>query len=238
VSLTLETGDGSFYIVQWPIFPSANQSVTVTVKHTYESTGTYAAKATVVDSLNNSVESSPIVLEVSPWKLHLHAGWNLISMPFIYHNYTAATMGLMKGDIVVKWNSTWRNYTSFIVGVTPAYLAFPIEDSTGYWVYSAIAKDIALNGSLPPATMTKSVTVPAGGGWVLTGFAGLSTQRHASDVPTWYTGGSVVVVVAYDPILKIYRSYIPRLPPSDFAIVPGAGYWVYVTASGWMTYPT
>jgi hypothetical protein len=234
LNITFDFGDGTTFSA----IVTSNPVVNLSTSHAYSAPGTYYAYATATDYISSPVISAPIVMAVSPWKLHLVAGWNLISLPFVNHSYTAQTMGLMTGDVVIGWNSASRSYDrTCIVGISPPSTDFPIEDSTGYWIHTSMTRDITIIGSLPPATMTRSVTVPAGGGWVLMGFAGLSTQRHASNVPAWYSGGSVSVVVRYVPGI-IYQTYIPGLPFSDFTLVPGEGYWVYVTASGTFTYPT
>jgi hypothetical protein len=57
----------------------------------------------------------------------------------------------------------------------------------------------------------------------------------ASNLKASFTGGTVSVIASYDPITRTYKSYVGS-PPSDFYLVPGQAYWMYVTASGTLSY--
>jgi hypothetical protein len=92
-----------------------------------------------------------------------------------------------------------------------------------------------LYGSVPTTTQTKTVTLPAEGGWAMIGFLGLNTTRHASDIPKMYTGGTVTTVAYYDTVAGSYKVYIGT-PRTDFLLSPGWGLWIYATASGTLSY--
>jgi len=69
---------------------------------------------------------------------------------------------------------------------------------------------------------------------VIIGFESLSTARVAEDVGAMYTGGSVLSVSKYAG-----GPYITHVIPStrnNFQLGPGVAYWIWVTASGTLSY--
>jgi hypothetical protein len=71
------------------------------------------------------------------------------------------------------------------------------------------------------------------------GIPSLKTTYRASDVQSWYTGGSVVIVASYDPILMLYNVWTPGAPPfKNFYLIPGQGYWAFATSSGVLNCPS
>ena len=175
-----------------------------------------------------SAPSSSFVLQLFP-------GWNLVCMPFINLDYTAGTLGLGFGDVVATCNSSTRQYDEvFIVGYSPMGMDFAIKPSTGYEIFVSAPRNLTLFGTLPP-TETRLIEVPAGGGWVELGLASL-TPRHASEIPAMYDGGTLIIISKWDPIRQVFYSYIPGVPPTDFVIYPGEGFWAWATASGTFSY--
>lgn len=178
-----------------------------------------------------------LVAPPAQFDLVLAEGWNLVSIPLVDHAYWANTLGLLTGDVVSGWNSSSATYDkNFIVNMSPPRNDFAIEESTGYWVYTGVEEILHLSGSIPTATQTRDITVPSGGGWVIVGFAGLNTTRHASDVPGMYSGGVVSTVAGYNTTTGTYDVYITSIPRTDFLLVLGQAYWCYCSASGTMTY--
>jgi hypothetical protein len=175
-------------------------------------------------------------LPVDCKKVDLKQGWNLVSVPRLGFGYKASLLGLLTGDVVVGYNSAAQSYNrSYTVGVSPAFKNFWMLPSECYWVYAQTAEQLYLQGTVPSGTQTRAITVPAGGGWFLFGLASLTTTYKASNTPAWYSGGSVSVVAAYES--GVYRTWNPGAPPfKDFFLAPGAGYWIYVTASGTISY--
>ena len=172
-------------------------------------------------------------------RVNLVAGWNFLSVPRIGFGYKASTLGLMTGDVVAGYGSSTQTYTrSYTVGVSPAFKNFWILPSEGYWVFCGAAETLYLTGSTASGTQTRSVTVPAVGGWLIFGLASLTTTYKASSTPAWYTGGSITLVASYDPVTKVYKTWNPGAPAfKDFFLVPGQAYWIFVTASGAFNYP-
>jgi ABC-type transport system substrate-binding protein len=180
--------------------------------------------------------SATAKVEVFPYVLHLYPGWNLVTLPTILNGYKANTLGLLTGDVVVGFNPATGVYDkNFIVNVTPPPLAFPIAASTGYWVFVGVNENLYLYGTIPTAVQSSVITVKSGGGWAIIGFNSLKTTMKASNIKTMFTGGIVTTVAAFDSVNKTYKSYV-GIPPTDFYLVPGQAYWVYLTASGTLTY--
>ena len=163
----------------------------------------------------------------------LTPGWNFVSVPFVGYGLKASTLGLLPGDMVSRWNTTTQRYDlNHIVG--SGRNDFAIEANAGYWVYAGSAETIYLGGVLPTTAQSAAITVPTGGGWVIIGFESLSTARVAEDVGAMYTGGSVLSVSKYAG-----GPYITHVIPStrnNFQLGPGVAYWIWVTASGTLSY--
>ena len=165
----------------------------------------------------------------------LAPGWNMVSIPLVGAGYKASTLpGLQLDDVVAGWNGSAYNQ-NYIIGRSPARNDFAIAESTGYWIYAGGARTLNLLGSVPTGTQTKTVTVPTEGGWSLVGFVGLNMTRHASDIKTMYTGGTVTTVAWFNPATGLYLTYIGT-PRTDFLMSPGMGLWIYVTLSGTLSY--
>ena len=172
------------------------------------------------------------------FSLSLPKGWSFLVIPSTGYSYTASTLGLKTGDLVSRWNSTTRSYDrTFIVGISPIVLDFPLESSTGYWVFTSAHESLNLKGNIPTAKQFKSIVVPQGGGWVSVGFASLNTSRRASDLPSMLDNKtSIKLVTCYDPIAGSYQLYIAGAPSTDFQLVPGRGIWCYSATNGTLSY--
>jgi hypothetical protein len=177
-----------------------------------------------------------VTVPLPGFNLVLAKGWNMVSIPLTGGGYKASTLGLQTDDVVSGWNGTTYNQ-NYIVGRSPARNDFAILDSTGYWIFvNNTAETLSLvAGSYPTAPQSKAVTVPAGGGWFIIGFLGTNATRKASDIKTMYTGGTVTTVAYYDTVAGTYKTYIGTVR-TDFGLSPGWGLWIYVTASGTLTY--
>jgi len=166
----------------------------------------------------------------------LVSGWNFVTVPLVGHGYMASTLPLDAGDIVAGYNSATEKYDqNYVVGFPLG--DFAVSESTGYWIYSGVAKTVHLYGSVPATSQARTITVPAGGGWVIVGFESMNTARHASDIPAMYSVvGGIGQVASYDAATGKYTSYVVGFPLNDFALVPGQAYWCSCTASGVLTY--
>ena len=167
--------------------------------------------------------------------LTLVKGWNFVSTFLVGYGYKASTLGLQNGDMVSGWNTVTQRYDqNHLVG--SGRNDFAISASTGYWIYANSAETLRLNGTVPNTTMSRSIAVHTGGGWVTVGFASLNSSRYADDVASMYTGGSISAVVAYIPSTGTYITHLVGSERGNFRLVPGAAYWIWVTASGTLAY--
>jgi parallel beta-helix repeat protein len=189
-------------------------------------------------SLNTSAKDYyPLELPALTFDLNLVKGWNLISVPLVGNGYKASTLGLMKNDVVISYDPMTRSYDkTFIVGISPSSFDFAIADSTGYWIYARMNETLGLHGGASAISQTRSINVPGGGGWAAICFNTLNATWRASMVPAMYTGGAITVVARYSTASGNITSYIIGVPPTDFTLVPGEGYWIYCTASGNLSY--
>jgi len=226
-------GDGT-----WQVVAQTTINSTVTATHTYTTATAYLAYADATDGQLASEQAGPEFIDV--WQaveylIDLVPGWNMVSIPLVGLSYKASTLpGLLLDDVVAGWNGSAYNQ-NYIIGRSPARNDFAIAESTGYWIYVGGPTTLHVFGRAPTGTQTKTVTVPAGGGWALVGFVGLNETRHASDIKTMYTGGTVTTVAYFDTVAGSYKTYIGT-PRTDFLLAPGMGLWTYVTASGTLSY--
>jgi peptide/nickel transport system substrate-binding protein len=216
----------------WDFGDGSALAVGEMVTHAYSATGAYTFIVHVSDGQGNNVTSSATVYIA--YVYDIAAGWNMVSLPLAGYGYMASTLpGLVLDDVVSGWNGSAYNQ-NFIIGRSPPRNDFAIADSTGYWIYAGAARTMHILGSVPTETQTKTVTVPSEG-WAMIGFLGLNATRWTHDIPLMYSGGTVTTVAWYNPTTQLYQVYIGT-PRTDFMLVPGAGYWIYCTASGELNY--
>lgn len=224
-------GDGTWQVVTQSVINS-----TVTATHTYKTATMRLAYADATDGQLGAVTAGPVILTVSQAKftLTLATGWNFVSIPRIGWGYKASNLtGLLTGDTVVRYDTVTGNYDlTYDVGYSGSESDFTLNPSTGYWIYAAGPRTLQLYGDVPTAMQTRSISVPTSGGWVMIGFASLNTTRHASDIPSMYSGASITTVVTgsyltWDDIEPTYN---------NFLLVPGQAYWVWCTSSGTLAY--
>ena len=223
--------DGDTLRYTWNFGDGTAMLVGNSVSHTYAKAGAYTFTV-YVDDLHTHNVSSFATASVA-FNLNLVAGWNLIGVPLVGYGYKASTLGLTSGDQVVQWNSATMTYKTYIAGLP--LNDFDILPSMGYWVYAASAKTLHLFGTVP-ASVSVSITVPAGGGWVLLSLVGVNSVLHASGIPSKLTGTTASTVVKWNPASQTYTTYIVGLPVNDFFLDPGMGFWVYVGGSGSLAY--
>jgi len=78
--------------------------------------------------------------------------------------------------------------------------------------------------------------VPSSGGWVAIGISSLTAHYMASNIASMYIGGKVIIVVGWTVSTQSYHSYVVGFPMTDFVLMPGQGYWMYVTGPGLFSY--
>jgi hypothetical protein len=127
---------------------------------------------------------------------------------------------------------------NIIVNVKPPPLAYPKVARTGNWIYVAANENVYLYRTVPTTTQTSTITVKSGGGWAIIGFNSLKTTMKASQIAGMYSpSGSITTIATFDNVNKTYKTYIVGgPPPTDFYLVPGNGYWVYIKLNGTLTY--
>jgi peptide/nickel transport system substrate-binding protein len=220
---TWNFGDGT-----WLVGPTSTS-------RTYAKAGTYTYTV-YVDDLTGLVGhnvSASATVKIA-FNLPLLVGWNFVSVPVVGNGYKASNISLATGDMISSWSSATQKYDhTYIKGISPPVLDFAIAPNAGYWIWVAAAKTIHLYGSVPTATQTVTVTVPLSGGWVAFGLASMKTTFHAKDISTtMYSGtGAVTLGAFYNAATGKYSSWISALPAiNNFALAPGVGYWIWVTA--------
>jgi hypothetical protein len=172
---------------------------------------------------------------VQSFTLNLLTGWNLISLPLVGYGYKASTLGLVNGDTVSAWNPPYGTYTSHVIGI-PAN-DFAIIPGKGYWInVPAGARSLTIYGVVPNTVQTIVIDVPPGGGWALIGFVRLDNHWNDRDIPG-LCNASISMIAKYNPPTKSYTTWLSVIPTiSNFAIVPGAGYWILVPHDCVITY--
>ncbi len=226
VRYTWEFGDGSAKVVGNP------------VTHAYALSGKYTFKVYVDDlsglpGHNVSVSSSASI----GFSFSLSAGWTSLSLPLVGTNYMASTLGLSPGDIITRWNSVTQTFDkTYIVGMSPPFMDFAITPGMGFWVFAGGQRSLLVGGTVATSTQSNILSVPAGGGYAMTGLCSVKTTWKASNLPTMVTGASITSVVAWNTLTQSYQTYITGYPLNDFSIVAGQSYWVYLTGSATMTY--
>jgi hypothetical protein len=168
--------------------------------------------------------------------MNLVTGWNFVSLPLVGYGYKASTLGLNTGDTVTQWNPATKVYQNHIVGVPVN--DFNILPSVGYWVnVPSGTRTLSLYGVEPNTVQSRAITLPAGGGWAIIGFASLKTTMKAANIPAMYAGGAVTTVAKWNPVTKSYTSWLSVIPAvNNFALVPGDAYWILAGASGTLSY--
>jgi peptide/nickel transport system substrate-binding protein len=212
---------------------------TITVVHAYDLAGLYVPAARATDGQATSSDAN-VLIEVTQasFVLSISAGWNMVGIPLVNGNYKASTLGLVTGDVVVRWDSATGVYDkTYIVGISPPTYDFAIVENYGYWIYAPASRSLTLYGNTPTESQYRAVDVVSGGGWAMVSLASLRTDWMASDLVAMYTpAGAVTLVAWYDPSTGTYKTYIPGLSFTDFALAPGRGYWIYCNEDGTMTY--
>jgi PKD repeat protein len=207
------------------------------VSHIYMAAGSYTFSVSVDDAHGHNVTASASANITGPFVINLVTGWNFVSLPLVGYGYKASTLGLNTGDTVTRWNPTTVMYQNYIIGVPVN--DFTIDPSTGYWInVPSGTRTLTLYGAVPDTVQTRTITLPAGGGWAIIGFASLKTTMHARDIPSMYSvAGSITTVATWNPVTKAYTSWISVIPAvNNFALVPGQAYWILCGASGTLTY--
>jgi hypothetical protein len=215
-------------------YPNPSRSVTYQVQVWAEDSWVddFARSHNVTKSWDVTVTYNPL-LPVEEYYMDLVTGWNFVTVPSVGYGYMASMLGVDQvagyDPITMVYNVWWSLF--------PEENDFAIDGSTGYWVYANAPMTLTLRGDIPTAPQSRTITVPGGGGWAIVGFNSLNTTWTASDVVGMYAPGAVDQVASWDPIAETYNVWWSLFPEeNDFSLAPGQAYWVYLTASGELTY--
>lgn len=165
---------------------------------------------------------------------NLKVGWNLISLPLIPSPaYTAESLADAIGNVckfIVERDGSV--YNSYIVGFSGSDENFLIEPDFGYYVYVTEDVNFTISGD---EGGQRSVLLSEG--WNLIGWTSLNNTYYASDFPALLTNSSAFgYLVMRDINTGEYHAYIPDIPSTDFQILPGQGYFIYVTDDTTLVY--
>jgi hypothetical protein len=226
VRYTWDFGDGSENLVGNPVI------------HAYNLSGEYTFTVYVDDlsglpGHNMSVSSSASI----GFLVSLSSGWNFVNLPLVGTSYMASTLGLSPGDMIVRWNPLTQSYDkTFIAGISPPFMDFPVTPGSGYWIFAGGQRSVMTGGAPATAPQTKVLQVPVGGGLAAIGMCSMKTTWKASSLVTMVSGASVTSVVAWHASTQSWQTYVAGYPFNDFSLVPGQAYWVYLTGSGVLSY--
>ena len=169
--------------------------------------------------------------------LDLDEGLNLFTVPLLQYYY-ASTLGLMNGDTVSRWDPSTQTYDKiYTVGISGPESDFRIEGSCSYWIDAVVAQSLVLEGTETTGPISRTITVPYGGGYDCIGLISLDTTYLASEVTGMYSG-TLENVSMWDSSSQSWMTYDPASPSSDFLLIPGKGLLVFCSDNGTLSYTT
>ena len=164
------------------------------------------------------------------YPIYLGPGWNLISPPLIPEDEDIDTvLKPVIPTVTEVWTydasrGTWL-WAEVIVdarGRTRVIGSLrTIEDGKAYWIKASDEEFLPIEGYVVKPMETPP-TYPVYEGWNLIGYKGVEPMKvkdYLGDVLS-----STVMIVGYDP----YSGMFYNLSPED-ELIPGYGYWLYVT---------
>ena len=162
--------------------------------------------------------------ERPPYRIDLHPGWNLISLPGDPVDPTLENViGDSQVDIVLayqahRWGAAVRN-TEGMWRTTSSFTT--MSGGRGYWLH-ALTEDV-IEAELFPDAAEPS---PEGCGWQLMGIweADQRPPGTAIDADDYFRLTAWRVAYAYHADADLWAKVIPR---SDGTLETGAGYWVW-----------
>ncbi|MFQ5910212.1 MAG: TIGR03790 family protein [Thermoplasmata archaeon] len=159
--------------------------------------------------------------------MHIDAGWNLISIPFVGPNRSVeAVLASIEGkyDIVRFFNSSQvaDRWKTFKPGRDPSLNDLrEINNRMGFWIHMKTEADLVVGGVMVPTTWVKLKY-----GWNLVGypsFANRTIQDVLVSVP-WTR------IEGFDPLATPHLLKV--LSPTD-VLSPGMALWIKVTQDCW-----
>ncbi|MCE1188232.1 MAG: hypothetical protein LWX56_03745 [Ignavibacteria bacterium] len=177
--------------------PAASGTQTLYATGSSKKYWNFASDKQIVIAANNVLNSS----------ISLASGWNLVSVPLVLSNMSAA--------------SVFPAASSPVYGFNAGYItASTLTNTAGYWVKMNSASTINVSGQ---AASPRTIAVTAG--WNLIG------SLHSSVSVSGIT--SVPAGIISSAFYKFENGYSPE----STTLAPGKGYWVRVSQDGVLTLP-
>jgi len=168
--------------------------------------------------------AASVNIVMNSFLINIHAGWNLLSTTLVpWDTYIPNLLASIDGqyDRVLWYDPQDANpWRSFRVG-SPLNTLTDINNTMGFWLHATADTVLTIYGSLPGNT---SIQLHAG--WNLVGYPSM-VPTPASDA---LAGTGADQIAVYNSVSPFLIDGITDL--SSVTMVPGAGYWVHVNASG------
>ena len=171
--------------------------------------------------------------ERTPYRIELHAGWNLISFPGDPVDTTLQNiLGDSHIDIVLAYrNHQWGAAVRNAEGAWRTTSDFTtIHGGWGYWMYTPAAT--AVETALSPDTPRPS---PEGCRWQLMGIWDAEQQPAGTKVDAEDYFAEVEWSAAYGFLTEANR-WTKLVSGYDGTVEVGRGYWVWVTLGTWHSF--
>jgi hypothetical protein len=178
--------------------------------------------------------------------LPLVVGWNLISLPLVPPSTAVAdVLAPIAGcyDVVYTYNAgdpsagsgqaladPWKKYAP----AAPPFVndLASLDETMGFWVRLTAADTLVVTGLRPITTLIQLYSGGTSGGWNLIGYPSATARPVAEALAS--IAGQYSRVYGYDATdpTDPWKVYVPGAPPGSndlLELVPGRGYWLYVT---------
>jgi len=166
---------------------------------------------------------------LAPGQIGLRAGWNAISLPLIPNNPLIEEVLADVENVEVVWAydpvsrplDPWFSYSP----KAPPDLT-EMKDGLGYWIKMSVGAILTVDGVVQPEPPGLPKTYPVVEGWNFIGFKSL--------YPMSYDNYLVNIADSYSVIWGYYDGRFYDVYPLEHQpyLMPGSGYWIWMTAEG------
>ena len=200
----------------------------------------HTAKTTaeaITPTLSNGTVTASAASGGGPHSATLHTGWNLITMPALPNDISADFFA----NNLLAPSSNLVTIQSFECGSpNPALSYYPGLGSQntlkkmlarrGYWV--KVSADTTLDITGPVLT---NGPIAVCQGWNLVAYTGSSTTPLATALGS--IAGKYTAVLGFDQGAQSWYAQLPASMNTLTDLVPGHGYWLYMTEDAVLQYP-